>query len=121
MERDETLLLGLCSAALNNRRELHEWAEAELKAILVQAELQETLVQGMLGDEVKKVVERLRAIGQTELPIAVREHEEVRTDTLHGSYDDILDAYRKLDRETARLVQIVSELLDLRSFIGDMG
>ena len=121
IERDETLILGLCSYALNNRRELHEWIEAELKALLFQAEIHETLVEGVIGEQVKRTVERLRTISQTDLPTAVREHEEVRKDILNGGYSDILDANRQLDRETTRLVEITQELLAMRTFIGDLG
>ena len=121
VERDETLVQGLCHSALNNRRELHEWAEAELKAVLFQAEIQEPLAEGVIGEEVRRTVARLRTISQNDLPAAVREHEEVRRDVLLGGYDDIHDDYRRLELATTRLVQIMNQLLEVRSFIGEQG
>ena len=121
LERDESLVRGLCDNAKNTRRDMHEWAEEEIKAVLLQAEIQEAVAVGVIEEQVKKTVERLRTISRTDLPIAIREHEEVRIDVLSGEYEDIHDAYRKLDRETTRLVQIIQELLAMRTFIGDLG
>ena len=92
-----------------------------MKAVLIQAQIQEVVADGVIGERVKRTVERLRTISQTDLPTAVREHEEVRKDILNGGYDDIYDAYRKLDQETSRLVEIAHKLLDIRHFIGEMG
>ena len=92
-----------------------------MKAVIFQAQIHETLVDGVIGEQVKRTVEQLRRIEQTDLPIAVREHEEVRKDILNGAYDDIYDAYRKLDQETSSLVEIAHKLLDIRHFIGEMG
>ena len=121
LERDESLVRGLCDNAKNARRDMHEWAEEEIKAVLVQAEIQEAVAKGAIKELVMKTVERLRTISRTDLPVAVREHEEVRIDIIRGGYDDIHDAYRKLDRETTRLAQIVQELLEMRTFIGGLG
>ena len=121
LERDESFVRGLCDTAKNARRDLHEWAEEEIKAVLLQAEIQEAVAQGEIKEHVKKTVERLRTISRTDLPVAIREHEEVRIDILRGEHEDIHDAYRKLDRETTRLVQIVQELLEMRTFIGGLG
>ena len=36
-ERDDALIKGLCQASRTTRMELREWAETELKAVLVEA------------------------------------------------------------------------------------
>ena len=46
IERDGSLVQGMCQTARNNRRDLHEWIEEELKAVLIAAEIQESLAEG---------------------------------------------------------------------------
>ena len=121
IERDNTLVLGFCQAARTSRMELREWAESEIKAVLVQAELQEPLAEGLIKDKVKEVVEQLRTISQTDLPKAVRDYDEVIDEISVGGHTDILDAYDRLEQGTAGLVQIMRKLLQIRSFIGDQG
>ena len=101
--------------------ELREWAESEIKAVLVQAELQEPLAEGLIKDKVKEVVEQLRTISQTDLPKAVRDYDEVIDEISVGGHTDILDAYDRLEQGTAGLVQIMRKLLQIRAFIGDQG
>ena len=121
IERDGSLVQGMCQTARNNRRDLHEWIEEELKAVLIAAEIQESLAEGVIRDRIAKVAEDLRRIEGTELPEAIREHEDVRRDIENGGYDDVHEAYRNLERETARLVVIMRDLLYIREFIGEMG
>ena len=45
----------------------------------------------------------------------------MRRDIENGGYDDVHEAYRNLERETARLVVIMRDLLYIREFIGEMG
>ena len=121
IERDNTLVLGFCQAARTSRMELREWAESEIKGVLVQAELQEPLAEGLIKDKVKEVVEQLRTISQTDLPKAVRDYDEVIDEISVGGHTDILDAYDRLEQGTAGLVQIMRKLLQIRAFIGDQG
>ena len=120
-ERDDTLVQGLYQAARTTRMELRDWAETELKAVLIEAELQGELVGGEIGDRIQTTVERLRIISQRDLPEAIANYDDVMTDVLRGSFEDVNDAYDKLQKECAGLVRIVRELLEIRGFIGEMG
>ena len=122
IERDSSLVQGLCYTALNNQRDLHEWMEQELKALLFEAQIQESrLPEGVLKDRITTVIEDLRRTEGTELPEAIRRHKERREEIANGGYDDILDANDNLERETARLVAMARNLLQMREFIGAMG
>ena len=121
IERDSDLVKGLCYAALSNRRDLHEWLEEEVKAVLVAAEFQESLTEGVIRDNITKAVKDLRRIALTDLPEAIREHDEVRSDIEKGGYDDVIEAYHHLERETARLVAIARDVLRIREFIAGLG
>ena len=120
-ERDDTLIKGLYQAARTTRMELRDWAETELKAILVEAELQQGIVEGVLGCRIKKTVERLRVISQTDLPGAVRDYDDVMDEVFNGGSTDVYDAYDQLQEGCGELVRTMRELLKIRSFIGEMG
>ena len=62
--------------------ELRDWAETELKAVLIEAELQGELVGGEIGDRIQTIVERLRIISQRDLPEAIANYDDVMTDVL---------------------------------------
>ena len=100
---------------------MREWVETELKAVLIEAELQENLAAGLLRSKIAGVVERLRTIRNTDLPEAVRDFDEVIDDISDGGHTDILDVHGRLERGSTALVQIMRELLEIRSFIGEMG
>ena len=121
LERDDTLIKGLCYAARNTRSELREWAERELKAVLFEAEIQERTVKGVVGDQIKSTVERLRMISLTDMPEAIRTYEDVIDEVLRGGSTDVYDAYDQLQMGCTKLVRIVKELLQIRAFIGEMG
>ncbi len=121
IERDDTLIKGLYSAARTTRQELREWVQAELKAILIEAELQEKIAEGELRDRIKNTVVRLRTINQGDLPEAVSNYDGVMVEVLQGGFQDVHDAYDQLQQGCAGLVRIMRELLEIRSFIGGMG
>ena len=120
IERDNELVIGLCSAARTKRMELREWIEAELKSLLAEAEMQEPLSDGLLQDQIRDTVKRLRLINQNDLPRAVRAFDDVCSDVSSGSYDSVEDAYDQLESGCMKLVQILKELHEIRTFIGDM-
>ena len=121
IERDDTLIKGLCSAARTTRQELREWVQAELKAILIEAELQERITEGELGNRIKDTVVRLRTINQKDLPKAVSDYDAVMVEVSQGGFTDVLNAYDQLQQGCAGLVRIIRDLLEIRSFIGGMG
>ncbi len=120
-ERDDALVKGLSQAARTTRMELREWVEMELKAVLVEAELQEGLLDGEIGHRVHATIERLRVINHRDLPEAITNYDDAMTDVLQGGFADVHDAYDLLQKECPVLVRIVRELLDIRNFIGELG
>ena len=121
IKRDEELVIGLCHAARTMRKDLREWAQAELKAVLVAAELQEIQEEGVVKEQITGVIERLRAINQRDLPKADESYNDATTEVMNGGYADVYEAYDKLQMEYAGLIRIMRQLLDERSFIGEMG
>ena len=121
MRRDDDLIAGLCQAARTTRMELREWAQAELKATLIEAELQELQSSGLIQEQIRGAVERLRVIDKTDIPEAIRMFDDVITDVSQGGSEDVCDAYDRLRNGCAGLVQIARELLKIRSFIGEQG
>ena len=84
-------------------------------------ELQERMVEGVLGGQIKSTVERLRIISQRDLPEAVRDYDDVMDEVSSGGSTDVDDAYNQLQMGCMKLVQIVKELQVIRDFIGEMG
>ena len=121
MERDDDLIKGLCAAARSTRTELREWVQRELNACIYEAGLQEAVAQGVLRDEIEQTVKRLRRINHNDLPQAVRDCDDVADDVSRGGYDNVYEAYDQLQKGCAGLVRIVRELLEIRSFIGEIG
>ncbi len=121
VERDDTLIIGLCHAARTTLMELREWAEAVLKATLFEAELQEGLTGGPIGDSITDTVRRLRSINQTHLPEAVIAYDDMIDEVRRGGYTDVYSAYDQLQQACAGLLRIMRELLDIRKFIGEQG
>lgn len=119
-DRDEDLIKGLCSAARSTRTELRDWIEAELKSSLIEAQMQETLLEGELKNRVQMTVNRLRVINVREFPEAVAGCDGTNDEISNGGYTDVYDAYDQLFKEHAKLVNIVRELLEIRSFVGEM-
>ena len=118
-ERDDTLIRALHQAARNARREMREWAQAELNADLVEAELQEGRISGLIGASITDAVKRLRHINQIDLPDAVRAYDDVIDEVFRGGFTDVYEAYDQLQNGCAGLVRIVRELLKIRLFIGE--
>lgn len=121
VERDDILIKGLCHAARTMRMELRDWAQTELKALLIEAELQETGTRGVIAGQIKSIVERLRFIDRTDLPQAIGAYDDMIADVSQGGSTDIYDAYDQLQQACAGLVRIMRELLEIRSFIGEHG
>ena len=119
-ERDDTLIKGLCQAARNSRLELHEWVQTELKTVLIEAQLQETLTEGVIQGQITRIIERLRLIDRMELPEAITGFDDLIVDVGRGGSSDVYDAYDQLQRGYAGLVRIMRELLEIRAFIGEM-
>ena len=101
--------------------ELREWIQTELHACLFEAELQETVAEGILEDKIKETVAFLRRINHQDLPQAVRDYDDARNDVSRGDYDDVYEAYDQLQKGCAGLIRIIRELLEIRSFIGGLG
>ena len=120
IERDDTLAKGLCAAARTTRMELRDWAETELKATLIEAELHEPTVEGVIGIQIRDTVERLRIISRTDLPEAIREYDTVIDEVSRGGSTDVHDAYEQLQTGCGKLVRIMKELQQIRDFIGEM-
>ena len=119
-ERDDTLIKGLCQAARTTRMELREWIEAELKDLIIKAELQEPLLQGDLKEKVERTADHLHTISKRDLPEAVRDFDDTIDDVGGGGYEDVYDAYDQLLNGHSKLIRIMRDLLELRSSIGEM-
>ena len=121
-ERDDTLIKGFCyAAARNTRLELREWAQTELNASLIEAQLQESRVEGAIVDQITSTVERLRFIDRVDLPEAIRVFDDMIADVSQGGFTDVYNAYDQMQKGCAGLVRIMRELLEIRSVIGEMG
>ena len=103
------------------RKDLREWAQAEVKAVLVAAELQKVQEEGVVKEQITGVIERLRAINHRDLPEADESYNDATAEVMSGGYADVYEAYDKLQKECAGLIRIMRQLLDERSFIGNMG
>ena len=121
IKRDNELVIGLCQVARTTRFELREWAQEELKAVLVAAEFEEIQAEGVIKKQITGVVERLRAINQRDLPDANKVYTDVTTDVMEGGYTDASGAYDRLQMGCMGLVQIMKELQQIRDFIGEQG
>ena len=89
--------------------------------MLYEAGLQEEIASGVVKDEIAAAIESLRTISRIELPRAIREHEEVRQEVLNGGYTDVGEAFRRLELQTTDLAGVMTRLLRIRSFIGELG
>ena len=99
--------------------ELREWAQAELKAVLVEAELQQPRSVGVILGEITGVVDRLRAMDRVDLPDAIKVFDDVMDDVSQGGSTSVNDAYDRLQMGCMGLVQIMKELQQIRDFIGE--
>ena len=120
IDRDETLVIGLCNAARTKRMELREWIEVEVKALLPMAEAHELILIGTLQENMSTTVSRLRQIRQSDLPSAVKSFDDSISEISNGGYTTVEDVYDQLESGCAKLVQILKELHKMRTFIGDM-
>ena len=120
-ERDNDLVMGLCQHARYIRYDLREWAQAELNAILFEAQLLESKIEGMIGEQITEIVERLRTIDKTDLIEADRAYDDVIAQVKLGGYALFSEAYDELQAGATRLLNVMKELQKMREFIGEMG
>ena len=118
--RDDDLVRGLCEFARHSRLDLREWTQAEIKAVLIAAELQEGRVHGTIRESITRVVRRLREIDQQDLREADSLYVDVIEEVRDGGYLEVYEAYEKLQIGSAKYLRIIKELIQIRSFIGEM-
>ena len=117
-ERDNNLVSALCHTMRHDMlRDFREWIEAELKALLTEAQIQRAETQGALGEELDGAIERLSLLSRTTLPSAVRDYTNMVHDIREGTWSDVYDAYDPMRQELGKLVDIVRILLEMRNFI----
>ena len=120
IERDNTLVKGLCAAARSNRNEMREWIEAEIKALLEEAQIKEPVSCGVIADHIRKSVETLRHTSTVMFPEALRDYDGVIENVSIGGFDSVEEAHDQLQSGFMHLVRILRELHEMRGFIGDM-
>ena len=120
-ERDNDLVQGLCHNARNTHRDLREWIEAELKALIFEAEIQMPLVDGPLSDSLRGAVQKLRTISQNDLPEAYTKYNNLIRDVSEGGFTSVDDAYDQIQIGFTPLVRMMKELQQVREFIGETG
>lgn len=118
IRRDEDLIAGLCYVAQAARKDLREWVQEEVKALLYEAQLQQIQSTGVLAEQITSIVERLQSINRRDLPEAITAFEDDINEVAHGGYDDVYNAYDQLQKGYAGLMRITRDLLEIRSFIG---
>ena len=120
IERDAGLVQAFRSAARNMRMELREWVQAELQASLVEAEMEAQIADGVLQDRIEQTIARLRKIDHNDLPKAVKDYDDLMEDVSGGGFTDVREAYLQLQQGCDALVRIMTELLEIRLFIGNL-
>ena len=98
-------------------REFRDWIEAELKALIFEAQIQRAETEGTLRDQLDSTIERLEFINRIELPKAARDCTNMIRDVREGVWSDVYDAYDPMQQELGKLVQIVRALLEIRAFV----
>ena len=119
-DRDAEFIKGLCGAARNLRKELREWIQGELVALITAADVLEAQSEGIIKEQVLSAAERLRIINQSGLNDANAIYDDTINEIADGGYSDVHEAYSRLQKECSQLIQIMEELLDKRPFIGGM-
>lgn len=119
-DRDNDLVKALCAAERNIRGEIREWIQSEVNALLVEAQIDDGRLGGMVADSITGAIERLRAINNTEIRDAVVAIDHVINEVSNGGYTDVHDAYTQLQNGCMGLEHIIRELQNLRSFVGEM-
>ena len=121
IKRDSELVKAFVSCARATRMEMREWAQTELKAVLVEAELQEPRAAGVILDGITGAVDRLRGMNRLDLSNAIKVFDDVIDDVSQGGFTSVNDAYDRLQMGCMGLVQIMKELQQIRDFIGEQG
>lgn len=118
LERDKDLTSALCHTMERDMvRDIREWIEAELKALIFEAQLQQSVSQGIVKDQFDSAAERLQLISRVDLPDAIRECSDAVSNVRNGFWGDVYDAYDPMSQALGKLWQIVRALLELRGSI----
>lgn len=118
--RDMDLARGLSGSADHIRKDLRDWIQAELNALIATADAHAPLQQGIIGDQVRKLTPRLREINHNDLPEADGDCKAVIDQVHDGGYDDALDAHNRLRNGFDGLLRLVRELQQARNLIGTL-
>ena len=118
LERDNDLVEALCYIMEKNLvRDLREWIEAEIKALIFEAQVQRAEIEGVLGDQLDSAIERLRHISRSDLRDVVEDF----LDAVHNAHEkiwsDVYNAYDPIQQGLWKLVQIVRMLLEIRELV----
>ena len=119
--RDEELVIALCHSIHRNlRRELHEWLQEELIALINAAQLQELELGSPVAEAIRDKIGRLQTINGVSLPNALGAYSKVVSDVSNEAWSDVHDAYVAMQRECTVLVNIMEELVAVRKLIEPM-
>lgn len=120
-ERDNDFVQALCHTMQRDMlRDSREWIEAELKALITEAQVQQACTSGAIGAELASVIERLGVISRIDLREAVKDCSDKIHDVQEGFREDVYDAYDQMQQEITKMVRIIRALLEIRAFIEPM-
>ena len=117
--RDQDLIVGLCGAARTFRKELRDWVQQEVVAQLNAADAGSDLQQGLMADEIKRHVERLRVINTVELRDEDSECDATIGAVDAGAYDGMERACTELQKGFDGLLRLVRELERSRPMVAE--
>ncbi len=118
MERDNNLVRGLCHTLEGNVvRDLRDWIEEELKELIIEAQLQQEITDGLMRDQFKSAEERLQLISRSDLRDALQDCNDAIHNSREGFWGDVYAAYDPMIQAVTKLVQIVRAMLELRVLI----
>ena len=98
-------------------RDFREWIEAELKALIFEAQVQQAESNGIIRDQFDSAVERLQLISRVDLPNAIRDCSDAIHNVRQGFWSDVHEAYDPMAQALGKLVQIVKALLEFRELV----
>lgn len=98
-------------------RAYHEWIERQLRYWIPKAEAIEPTLNGMVGDNVRAAVERMKAISYRELPEVRNDVKEKDSEVRGGAWSNVLDARAYLQQGCYRYEKLVEEILQIRKLL----
>lgn len=119
-ENDNDLVTGLCAAARTVRKELRDWIQTMLKQLILEVDIQEAMASGPLKTRLAETNVRIREIDQSLLPKADKRYAALIDEVQNGGYVDLFDAYDQLQQGQGELVQMMRELSEIRSSVGEI-